>query len=349
MRLRLPSPLTLFGAGLVLLVATAAVLWIVPSDYYLFLPDTAKPVAPLVSVQGGKDPSGDSGVYYDAVIVRRAKLFEQLFHFVHEGETLVKADQVNPPGTSDQQAHLENLREMASSQQIAGAVALKYLGYKVVVQAKGALIEDVAPGSPAAKAQLEPTEIIETIDGKQVRTIGDVRRLMAAHRPGDRVRVGIRTGEGLETRTVATVEGCTTPPGGTECVPDPKRAILGVVVKTAAQIKLPIPVKIDAGQIGGPSAGLAFALDVLEELRHDVTRGYKVAATGELDTDGTVEPIGGVKQKAIGVRRAGVDVFLVPAGDNAKEARKWAGPVKVIPVESFRQALHALATLPPKR
>ena len=122
-----------------------------------------------------------------------------------------------------------------------------------------------------------------------------------------------------------------------------------MLVKTAAQIRLPIPVKIDAGSIGGPSAGLAFALDVLEELGRDVTRGYKVAATGELDMDGTVEPIGGVKQKAIGVRRAGVDVFLVPAGDNAKEARKCAGPVKVIPVESFRQALHALATLPPKQ
>jgi len=348
MRLKLPSPLTLLGAGLVLLVATAAILWIVPSDYYLFLPDKAKPVAPLVTVQGGKAPAGGSGVYYDAVIVRRAKLFEQLFHFVHEGETLVKADEVNPPGTSDQQAHVENLREMATSQQIAGAVALEHLGYKVVVQPRGALIEAVAPGSPAAKAKLEPTEIIETIDGKRVRTTGDVRRLMAVHRPGDRVRIGIRTGEGLETKTVGTVEGCTTQPGGTQCVPDRKRAILGVVVKTAAQIRLPIPVKIDAGQIGGPSAGLAFALDVLEELGHDVTRGYKVAATGELDTDGTVEPIGGVKQKAIGVRRAGVDVFLVPAGDNAKEARKWAGPVKVIPVESFRQALRALATLPPK-
>jgi PDZ domain-containing protein len=348
MRLRLPSPLTLFGAGLAILVATAAILWIVPSDYYVFLPDKAKPVAPLVNVQGGKDPSGDGGVYYDAVIVRRAKLFEQLFHFVHDGETLVKADQVNPPGSSDQQVRVENLREMATSQQIAGAVALRHLGYKVTVLPRGALIEAVAPGSPAARAKLQPTEIIEAIDGKRVRTTGDLRRLMAARRPGDRVRLGIRTGEGLETKTVGTVEGCTTPPGGTKCVPDPKRALLGVVVKTAAQIKLPIPVKIDAGQIGGPSAGLAFALDVLEELGHDVTRGHKVAATGELDTDGTVEPIGGVKQKVIGVRRAGVDVFLVPAGDNAKEARKWAGPVKVIPVESFRQALQALATLPKK-
>ena len=114
-------------------------------------------------------------------------------------------------------------------------------------------------------------------------------------------------------------------------------------------MKLPFPVRIDAGSIGGPSAGLAFALDVLEELGRDVDRGYKVAATGELGADGTVGPIGAVKQKAIGARRAKVDVFLVPAGDNATEARRYAGSVRVIAVESFRQALRALATLPPKR
>ena len=118
-----------------------------------------------------------------------------------------------------------------------------------------------------------------------------------------------------------------------------------MLVKTAAQITLPFPVKIDAGQIGGPSAGLAFALDVVEELGHDVDARLQGRGDRRARHDGSVGPIGGVKQKAIGVRRAGVDVFLVPAGDNAKEARKWAGPVKVIPVESFRQALHALATL----
>jgi PDZ domain-containing protein len=124
--------------------------------------------------------------------------------------------------------------------------------------------------------------------------------------------------------------------------------LIGVIVEPATQVKLPFPVRIDTGSIGGPSAGLAFALDVLEELGRDVDHGYKVAVTGALDPDGTVEPIGGLKQKAIGVRRAKVDVFLVPAGDNAKEARKYVGPVRVIPVESFRQALRALATLPPK-
>ena len=99
--------------------------------------------------------------------------------------------------------------------------------------------------------------------------------------------------------------------------------------------------------MGGPSAGLAFALDLMEKLGRDVDRGYRVAATGQLDPDGTVEPIGGVKQKTIGARRAHVDVFLVPAGENAREARRYAHGLRIIPVESFRQALRALATLPP--
>ncbi|MGH2922273.1 MAG: S16 family serine protease, partial [Gaiellaceae bacterium] len=84
------------------------------------------------------------------------------------------------------------------------------------------------------------------------------------------------------------------------------------------------------------------------ELGRDVDRGYKVAASGQLNLDGTVGGVGGIKQKTIGARRADADVFLVP-GDNAREARRHAGGLRVIPVKSFRQALRALATLPPRR
>jgi PDZ domain-containing protein len=125
--------------------------------------------------------------------------------------------------------------------------------------------------------------------------------------------------------------------------------VIGVLVDQASQVELPFPVKIDAGSIGGPSAGLAFALDIVEELNHDITRGHKVAATGEINADGSVGQIGGVKQKIFGARQAGVDVFLVPAGDNAQVARKYQGDVRVIPVKSFQQALRALATLPKER
>lgn len=303
----------------------------------MFLPDTARPVAPLVSVEGGKDPKGPGGIYYDAVIIRRAKLFERLFPWIHEGATLVPADRVNPPGVSDSQRRREDLREMARSQDIAGAVALKYLGYKVTISPIGALISQVASDSPAAQAGLQPTDVIVAVDGKPVRVTADLRDLIARHKPGETVELTIRTNDGLKKVRTGTIKG----PGG--------RPLIGVIVEAATQVKLPFPVRIDSGSIGGPSAGLAFALDVLEELGRDVDHGYRVAATGELAPNGAVEPIGGVKQKAIGVRRAKVDVFLVPAGDNVEEARKQAGPVRVIPVESFRQALHALATLPPKR
>jgi PDZ domain-containing protein len=310
----------------------------VPSDEYLFLPDKARPVAPLVTVKGGKDPTGSAGIYYDAVIIRRAKLFEQIFPWIHDGSTLVPDKQVNPPGVSDSQRRAEDLQEMARSQNIAAAVALKYLGYDVKVGYTGALVGEVVADSPAAKAGIQPTEVIVSVDGKPVRKTDDLRRLITAHPPGTTIRLGVRGAKGIrevEVRTIADPH-------------NPKRAVIGVIVLQASQAKLPIPVRIDTGSIGGPSAGLAFALDVLQELGHRVDRGHKVAATGEIFPDGSVGPIGGVKQKTIGVRRAGVDVFLVPAGDNAKEARKYAGPVRIIPVESFRQALRALATLSPK-
>ncbi|HZQ64503.1 MAG TPA: PDZ domain-containing protein [Gaiellaceae bacterium] len=312
-------------------------LWLWPSDDFLLLPDRARPVAPLVAVQGGKDPAGPGGIYFDAVVIRRAKLFERLFPWIHDGATLVPEREINPPGASDKQRRTEDLREMARSQDIAGAVALEYLGYRVDVRPIGVLITSVVPQSPAVAAGLQPTDVIVGVDGKTAKTPAALRRLISRHKPGESVRLTLRSDSGLRQLRVRTVRG-----------PE-DRPLIGVTVDQATRVKLPIPVRIDSGSIGGPSAGLAFALDVLEELGHDVDRGYKVAATGELEPDGTVVPIGAVKQKTIGAQRAHVDVFLVPAGDNAKEARKHAGGLRIVPVHSFRQALQALATLPPKR
>jgi len=118
-----------------------------------------------------------------------------------------------------------------------------------------------------------------------------------------------------------------------------------VLVQPAARVRLPIDVRIDSGNIGGSSAGLAFALEVLEKLGRDVDRGHRVAATGQIELDGSVTQVGAIEQKTIGVRQAGADVFLVPA-ENAAEARRYADGVKVIAVKSLRQALRALATLP---
>src|SRR5207302_6965816 len=162
--------------------------------------------------------------------------------------------------------------------------------------------------------------------------------LLRRRRPGAIVSLGIRNSSGLHTIVLKTIAE-----PGTPAVP-----IVGILIQQAAHIKLPFPVTIDTGNIGGPSAGLAFALEVMEKLGRDVDRGYKVAATGEIFLDGQIGPIGGAKQKTIGARQSGVDILLVPAGDNAATARKYAGHMRVIAVDSFREALRSLATLPRK-
>jgi PDZ domain-containing secreted protein len=103
---------------------------------------------------------------------------------------------------------------------------------------------------------------------------------------------------------------------------------------------------VDAKGIGGPSAGLAFALDIVDELGADVDQQRKVVVTGELSLDGRVLPIGGIKQKTIAAREGNADVFVVPR-ENADEAERYAGDLEIVPVSSFEEALRELGvTLP---
>jgi len=319
-------------------VIAFAVLWFTPSDQYLLLPDKAHPVAPLISVKGGKEPTGPGGIYFVDVLVRKANLLESFFPGIHEGSSLLPAAAINPPGVSESARIQEDQQEMQRSQQIAAAVALTALGYKVTAKPTGVLIEQVAGNAPAA-GKLQPTDVVVAVDGKPVRTPAELRALIRLHKPGETVRLSVRRATGLRQVVVKTIADPN----------DPSLPIIGVIVTQAAQIKLPVKVSIDAGGVGGPSAGLAFALGLMQELGRNVDHGYKVAATGEIGLDGSVSAIGGVEQKTFDARRAKVDVFLVPAGDNAKEARRFAHGLRIVAVQSFAQALHALATLSAKR
>jgi PDZ domain-containing protein len=329
---RLLSPGSLLALGFVLLVVAVA-LYVIPSNEYIFLPDPAHPVAPLVTVKGGRPPA-KGGIYFVDVIVRKATILEKLFGGLHEGATLYPASEINPPGTNDRQRRQIDLEDMATSQQIAAIVAEHAAGEPVQVTQVGARVDQVGAGFPA-DGKLEPDDVIVDVDGRRTRTVAAVIARVSRHRVGDTVAFTVdRGGSGVveRIRTVA----------------DPvnrKHPIVGVSLVPAVHVvRLPVPVRIDAGAVGGPSAGLAFALDIYQELGHDIVHGRKIAATGEIFPDGAVGPIGGITQKTIGARHAGVDAFLVPV-ENAADARKVAHGLRIIPVETFPQALHALATL----
>ena len=198
---------------------------------------------------------------------------------------------------------------MKTSQQVAAAVALRALGRKVTIVPTGAIVSAIQSGLPAA-GKLHPTDVIVAIDGKPVHSPADVTRMMKGRPVGDTVRFTVRRGGREKVIALKTV-----------AAPDKsKRAIVGIILDQAERIRLPVRVSIDAGGVGGPSAGLAFALDVLEELGKNVDHGHRIAATGEIFLNGAVGPIGGIKQKTIGARQAGVDAFLVPVGERAGSA-----------------------------
>jgi PDZ domain-containing protein len=331
------TPLRLVGVLAGLLLTAAVVLYLVPSNDYLLLPDEAHNVAPLVKVQGGHEPSDTGGIYFVDVFERRASMFESLFPWIHEGSTLVPARLIVPPGVSDKAVRQADLRAMTISQKVAAAVALRRLGYAVVAKPNGVIVAALDERSHAV-GKLRPGDLIVSVNGEATPTIAKLRAQLAPAKPGDTVTLGLERGKARLRITVKTIADAT----------DKTRAIVGFAPEQAAKIDLPLKVQIDAGNVGGPSAGLAFALEVMEELGHDVDHGYRVAATGALELNGAVTSIGGVKQKTFGVRKAKADIFLVPAGDNAREARRYADGLRVIAVKTFPQALRALATLPPK-
>jgi PDZ domain-containing protein len=316
-------------AGLI----TTFVLWTVPADEFIFTPGEPKPLDDKVQVKGGH-PTGEGDVYYVDVLVRHTNWLEELIPALRpDGSTVVPEHALLPPGTTEKERDRQVAAEMRRSELVASAVALHALGYDVRAAPRGALVVDVAADVPA-EGKLKPGDVIVAVDGRAVLTPAALRREIGRRRPGEDVSLRVRRGASDVEIVVATV-------------PNPSertKPIVGIRVDQNADIELPLEVDIDLGRIGGPSAGLAFAIEIARMLGRDVTHGCRVAATGELALDGSVLSVGGLKQKTIGARNTDVDVFLVPAGANAEEARRNADGLEVIPVESFQQALRHLTT-----
>jgi PDZ domain-containing protein len=307
------------------------VLWFVPSSEYIYLPDEPRDVDALVQVPGENtdDDEEEGGVYMVDIVIRKASLFERIFPQIYGGASLVPAREFNPENLPDRVRRQQSLAQMSASQQVATAVALRALGYSV--DSLGVEVSEIEVGAPA-DGPLEPGDIITEAEGTGVETTDDLRRVMEDVEPGESVRLRIERDGAERTVTVGTKTSSDQPP----------RAIMGILIQP--KLEFPVDISIDAGDVGGPSAGLAFALDIYDELGEDLDEGRKVVVTGALDLDGTVGAIGGIKQKTYAVHEADADLFLVP-DRNAADARRYAGDTEVVAVSTFREALSILTNL----
>jgi PDZ domain-containing protein len=212
-------------------------------------------------------------------------------------------------------------------------VALERLGYRVSITGDGALVTEVKPGDPA-DGQLQVGDVIKTVDGEAVTLHDQVVSKVRQHRPGDVITIGFRRGGAdrtVQLKSIASPEG---------------EARIGVVLQTNdLKYDFPVDVSIETGLVGGPSAGLAFTLALIDDLTEgELTGGRNVAVTGTIDAAGKVGPVGGVAQKTVTARKAGAVAFLVPP-DEEKDAKKFAGKMQIIPVETLADALEALHRL----
>jgi Lon-like protease len=333
------SPFRLASAGVIVLAIALVILVTRGSNQYLEVPDEAHPLENLVQIPGSKQQNDGGDIYYVDVLLKPASLLESVVPFARpDGSDLIDRQLIVEPGISDRERFNLDLATMKVSQSVASVVALRQLGYKIPIRAGGVRVVSVTSGSHAAGLVLAG-DVIVAANGKQVRTRVDLQGVLAHLKPGDRVKIAVRRGAKRLTLSIRT----------TADPQDPKRPIIGVLPIEALQVHFPFPIKFNLRKVGGPSAGLAFALELMEKKGREVDHGYKIAATGELQVDGSVTRIGGIKQKTIGARKSHVDLFLVPVdGDNAREAKRYAHGLRIIPVKSFQQALRVLATLPRK-
>lgn len=286
---------------------------------------------PLIEVQGHASYPADGHLNFTTVAYRggpgrRLDLFSALRGWLDPSTAIVPEETIFPKNESVKQVEAENTAQMEGSQQSAVAAALTELKIPI-----GDQVVSTRKGMPADGKFQKGDEVV-AVDGVTVRSVDDITAAMVKHKPGDKVTMTVRR-SGKESQVTMTT---------TSAPDDKKRAVIGVVFS----YKFPFNVKINVGQVGGPSAGLMFSLGIIDKLTQGTLTGGKfIAGTGTITPDGEVGPIGGIQQKMVAARRAGATVFLTPA-DNCKEALA-AKPVglRLIKAESLHGALTSLDAL----
>lgn len=284
------------------------------------------------------------------------------------GTTEDVVDPLTEEGKFGQRTPAQNrqlsLQQMRTATQEAQYVALLAAGYEPTIQPGEVIVEEILCAVPGENGECEenfpsaeviaPADTILEVDGVAVGTLDDLAEALDGYAPGDTVEMRIRRPE--EGELDVTVELTSAPD-------EPERTIVGFRPFDTATVDLPFDVSIDSGAVGGPSAGLAFTLALIDELTEgDLTGGRNIAVTGTIDLNGNVGPIGGLEQKVSAVEQHGVDVFLVPAtqfelgvppeGEEPGSVCRWEclndaghGNVVIMPVATLDEALQALRFL----
>jgi len=316
------------GAGVAALVMLVFALNFYRLPVVALTPGPAEDILSRIKVHGSTPVYDSKGKLYltSVGIDDDVRFYEALLDLANRDVELRRRSELFPNGDSTDEIDRENVELMDQSKTVAQVVALRELGYSI----KPSWIEvgNVVRGTPA-DGKLEAGDRILQVDGHAVASIDQVRAAITSHRAGE--RVAFRVSRDMAATTVAV-----------RVATDDGQPRVGVELRERFK-DLPVSVTIETENIGGPSAGLMFALSIIDRLTlEDLTGGRRIAGTGEISVDREVLPIGGVAEKLVAARRQGATVFLIPR-DNCPDVHgRVPSGLRLVPVATLDDALRFL-------
>ena len=288
---------------------------------------------PVLEIEGRQTFPTDGNLDLTTVSVQpRLTLVQALQGWFDRDLAVVPREVVYPPDKTDDQVREENAAAMESSQSVATMAAARQLGLRTTE----VRVAELGDGSPA-QGLLRAGDVLVSLDGTDVRDAADLRALIAERAVGDVVSVGYLRGGTPGTAEVTL--------GASSGDDEEQRPVIGVVTEEEP-VDLPFDVTINLEDVGGPSAGLMFALGILEKVgAPSLTDGRYIAGTGEITADGTVGPIGGISQKLIAAKREGAVAFLVPEANCAEAVTRPPPDLPLLEVGTLAEALSGLEAL----
>jgi PDZ domain-containing protein len=298
--------------------------------------------APVLSITGRQTYPTTGHLNMTTVRVTGANydmnLLEAVYGWVAGDNIVVPHENLYPNGKTEQQSTQENAEEFSQSQESAKVAALKQLGIPVTARV---IVASVVKGSPS-EGKLHAGDVIRSVDGAPVTAPEDVAKLVTKHKAGEPVEFTI-----VPAAAAAEAEKQGVEPTTTEKVTitsgkaEDGRAVVGI--RAGTDHTFPFTIDIKLADVGGPSAGLMFALGIVDKLTpEDLTGGRFIAGTGTIDDSGRIGPIGGIQMKTIGARQAGARYFLTPADNCASAASQVPDGLTLVKVSTIDDAVKAL-------
>ena len=316
-------------------------------NYYAVQPGVAQSVQQFIHVPPSKGHPVTHPVLLTDVEIGRVSALSYLYYKL-QGDTDFYSVASVTGGTPPSEQGAQGALEMSQAESYAKTAALRRLGYTVSAIPAGAVVAATYAGTPAYAA-VNVGDVITAVDGTPTLTADALLVQLRKYHAGDTITLTVKAGgTGAPKPVPVTLRTTRIDVGGGQF----QTVTLGLQVEDQINFIYPFPISIDVANIGGPSAGLAMTLGVIDELTGgSLTGGHTIAATGTIDQQGDVGDVGGVPQKTVAVENAGATVFLVPPQELAAARSKQKPGLQIYAVSTLDQALAVLAahggTVPP--